>query len=57
MSGNSLFVTNQRNGTIGQYNAITGGAINANFVSGLSGINGLATTAILSRIHLLQMIL
>jgi hypothetical protein len=48
VSGNNLFVTNQRNGTVGQYNAITGAAINANFISGLSGINGLAATPILA---------
>jgi hypothetical protein len=42
--GNNLFVVNQEtnNGTVGKYNATTGAAINANFITGLITPVGLA---------------
>ena len=43
--GTALFVTNNGNNTVGKYNATTGAAINANFITGLSGPNGLALSA------------
>lgn len=45
--GNTLFVANEANGavgggTVGEYDAKTGGAINANFITGLTVPFGLA---------------
>ena len=37
VSGNTLFVANTANGTIGAFNATTGAPINANFITGASG--------------------
>ena len=34
LSGNNLFVANEGNGTVGEYNATTGAAINPDFISG-----------------------
>jgi len=40
--GNSLFVTNSYSGTVGEYDATTGDAINANFIMGLTEPVGIA---------------
>jgi DNA-binding beta-propeller fold protein YncE len=40
--GNTLFVANNRSGTVGEYNATTGAAINASFITGLNFPYGLA---------------
>jgi hypothetical protein len=42
MYGGNLFVINNTNGTIGEYNATTGAAINSSLVSGLDGPYGIA---------------
>jgi hypothetical protein len=42
VSGNNLFVANETGNTVGEYNATTGAAINASFITGLSGSRGLA---------------
>jgi hypothetical protein len=39
--GNTLFVANNGNGTVGKYDAKTGAAINAAFITGLSSPEGL----------------
>jgi hypothetical protein len=44
LNGNTLFVANIR-GTVGAYNATTGAAINANFISGLLDPQGIAVSA------------
>ena len=44
LSGTVLFVTDGANGVVGEYNAITGAAINANFIAGLNGPNGIAVS-------------
>ncbi len=44
VSGSNLFVVNAVAGTIGEYNASTGTAINASLVSGLNFPNGLAVS-------------
>jgi outer membrane protein assembly factor BamB len=38
--GDTLFVANYGNGTVGAYNANTGAVINASFVSGLVNPSG-----------------
>jgi hypothetical protein len=40
--GNTLFVTNEFSGTVGEYDANTGLAINANFIMGLGDPVGIA---------------
>ena len=40
--GNTLFVTDFANGTVGEYNANTGAAINAKFITRLSAPMGIA---------------
>ena len=42
MLGNTLFVANFGSGTVGEYDATTGAAINANFITGLNRPVGLA---------------
>ena len=42
MLGDTLFVTNSGAGTVGKYDAKTGGAINASFITGLNEPGGLA---------------
>ncbi len=42
LSGNDLFVANEVSGTIGEYNATTGAAINASLVTGLDFPEGIA---------------
>ncbi len=43
--GNTFFVTNSGNGTIGVYNATTGAAINTSFVTGLNVPVGLTLSS------------
>jgi hypothetical protein len=40
--GNTLFVVNNGTGTVGKYDATTGGAINAGFITGLNATLGIA---------------
>jgi DNA-binding beta-propeller fold protein YncE len=42
VSRNTLFVANELSGTVGKYNATTGKAINANFITGLKAPIGIA---------------
>jgi hypothetical protein len=42
LSGDTLFVANYFDGTVGEYNATTGAAINANFITRLVSPSGLA---------------
>jgi hypothetical protein len=42
VSGNNLFVVNSGSGTVGKYDASTGGAINAGFITGLNNPAALA---------------
>ena len=42
MKGNTLFVANFGSGTVGEYDATTGAAINASFITGLIEPEGLA---------------
>ena len=42
LSADTIFVANFATGTVGEYNAATGGSINSSFVSGLNGPFGLA---------------
>jgi hypothetical protein len=46
ISGNTLFVANSLSGTVGEYDATTGAAINANFITGLSGPGGLVVASV-----------
>lgn len=42
VSGNDLFVLDNSNGTVGEYNATTGATINASLISGLADAKGIA---------------
>jgi DNA-binding beta-propeller fold protein YncE len=42
LRGNTLFVANYGNGTVGKYDAKSGAAIKANFIAGLSQPFGVA---------------
>jgi len=48
ISGNTLFVANMGYHTIGEYNATTGAAINASFITGLSSPSSIALSEISS---------
>src|SRR5271165_3616349 len=43
-AGAQIYVTQGTNNTVGEYNAITGAAINANFITGLAFPAGLAVS-------------
>ena len=44
LSGNDLFVSNEFGGTIGEYNATTGAAINASLITGVGEPEGIAVS-------------
>jgi hypothetical protein len=46
LSGNDLFVANQSGTTVGEYDATTGAAINANFLTGLNLPAGLLVASV-----------